>query len=95
MIARGLTFTLDGYWVKVKNRIVLPGLFSQYDATLPASFTSQIPPQVTTVQFFANAVNATNYGLDIAVDFLHRSGGERSEGPAGGQCANDGYLCFL
>jgi iron complex outermembrane receptor protein len=67
--AQGLTFTVDGYLVKVKNRIVLSGLFSRYDATLPASFTSQIPAQVTTVQFFANAVNTTNYGLDIVADY--------------------------
>src|SRR6201991_1315196 len=67
--ARGLTVTVDGYWVKVKNRIVLSGLFSKYDTTLPASFTSQIPPEVSTVQFFDNAVNTTNYGLDIVADY--------------------------
>jgi len=72
---KGLTFTLDGYLVKVKNRVVLSGLFSRYDTTLPASFTSQIPSQVTTVQFFANAVNTTNYGLDIVADYSTRWGG--------------------
>jgi len=71
---RGLTFTVDGYLVKVKNRIVLSGLFSRYDTTLPASFTSQIPSQVTTVQFFANAVNTTNYGLDVVADYSTRWG---------------------
>jgi iron complex outermembrane receptor protein len=68
--ARGLTFTLDGYMIKVKNRIVLSGLFSKDDPTLPPSFTSQIPSQVSTVQFFANAVNTTNYGLDIIADYF-------------------------
>ena len=67
--SKELSFTVDGYLVKVKNRIVLSGLFSRYDTTLPASFTSQIPSQVTTVQFFANAVNTTNYGLDIVADY--------------------------
>jgi iron complex outermembrane receptor protein len=73
--APGLLFTVDGYMVKVMNRIVLSGLFSRYDTTLPASFTSQIPSQVTTVQFFANAVNTTNYGVDIVADYtlkLHK-----------------------
>jgi len=74
--ARGLTFTLDGYWVKVKNRIVLSGLFSKYDATLPASFTSQIPSEVSTVQFFDNAVNTHNYGLDLVVDYAKAWGKE-------------------
>ena len=54
-----LTITVDGYMVKVKDRIVLSGLFSRDDSTLPPSFTSQIPPDVTTVQFFANAVSTT------------------------------------
>ncbi|MEP6746919.1 MAG: TonB-dependent receptor [Bacteroidota bacterium] len=67
--ARGLTVTLDGYSVKVKNRIVLSGLFSKDDPTLPASFTSRVPADVSTVQFFDNAVNTTNYGLDIVVDY--------------------------
>ncbi|MBL0200685.1 MAG: TonB-dependent receptor [Chitinophagaceae bacterium] len=48
----GLSFTMDGYIVKVKDRIVLSGLFSASDPTLPPSFTSQIPADVATVQFF-------------------------------------------
>ena len=75
--AQGLTITIDGYMVKVKNRIVLSGLFSRDDTTLPPSFTSQIPPDVTTVQFFANAVSTTNYGLDILADYS-RVWGKRS-----------------
>ena len=60
--------------VKVKDRIVLSGLFSQDDPTLPPSFTSQIPAEVSTVQFFDNAVNTTNYGLDIIVDYSKKWG---------------------
>ena len=68
------TLTLDGYVVKVKNRIVLSGLFSNGDSTLPASFLSQIPADVSTVQFFDNAVSTTNFGLDIVADFSKRWG---------------------
>lgn len=75
--ATGLTITLDGYMVKVKNRIVLSGLFSRDDPSLPASFTSQIPSDVATVQFFDNAVNTTNYGLDIIADYS-KSWGKQS-----------------
>jgi iron complex outermembrane receptor protein len=67
--ARGLTLTLDGYMVQVKNRIVLSGLFSKDDTTLPASFRNAVPPEVSTVQFFANAVSTTNWGLDIVADY--------------------------
>jgi iron complex outermembrane receptor protein len=47
----------------------LSGLFSKYDTTLPPSFTSQVPAEVSTVQFFDNAVNTTNYGIDIVADY--------------------------
>jgi len=70
----GFSVTIDGYMVKVKNRIVLSGLFSASDPTLPASFISQIPADVATVQFFANAVNTTNYGLDIVADYSKKWG---------------------
>lgn len=73
--ARGLTFTLDGYMVKVKDRIVLSGLFSKDDNTLPAAFTSQLAAiDVATAQFFDNAVNTTNYGLDIVIDYSKKWG---------------------
>ncbi len=74
----GLTFTLDGYWVKVKNRIVLSGLFSAYDTTLPASFTSQLNSiGVSTAQFFDNAVSTTNIGLDVVIDYNKTWGNKR------------------
>ncbi|MEP7109514.1 MAG: TonB-dependent receptor [Ferruginibacter sp.] len=70
-----LTFTVDGYMVKVKDRIVLSGLFSKDDNTLPAAFTSQLAAiDVSTAQFFDNAVNTTNYGLDIVVDYSKKWG---------------------
>ncbi len=70
-----LTFTTDGYMVKVKDRIVLSGLFSKDDNTLPTAFTSQLAAiDVSTAQFFHNAVNTTNYGLDIVVDYYKKWG---------------------
>ena len=69
-----LTLTVDGYIVKVKDRIVLSGLFDKGDTTLPAQFTAQIPADIKTVQFFANAVNTTNYGLDIVADYSKKWG---------------------
>ncbi len=71
-VTKEFTLTLDGYIVKVKDRIVLSGLFSKDDPTLPPSFTSQFPSDVATAQFFANAVSTTNYGLDIVADYTHR-----------------------
>ena len=72
--AKGFTITLDGYIVKVKDRVVLSGLFSKDDPTLPASFVSQFPAEVSTAQFFANAVSTTNTGLDIVADYNKKWG---------------------
>ena len=66
------TITIDGYVVKMKDRVVLSGLFSKDDPTLPEEFTSQFPQDVSTAQFFANAVNTTNYGVDIVLDYTHQ-----------------------
>ena len=71
----GLTFTADGYMVKVKDRIVLSGLFNKFDATLPTAFTTALENlDVTTAQFFANAVNTSNYGLDLVLDYSKKIG---------------------
>ena len=67
---KGLTFTVDGYSIKMKDRVVLSGLFSSGDATLPTAFTSKLNDLgVSTAQFFANAVNTTNTGIDVVVDY--------------------------
>jgi iron complex outermembrane receptor protein len=68
--AKGLTFTVDGYRIKMKDRVVLSGLFSAADASLPAEFTSKLNTLgVSTAQFFANAVNTTNTGIDFVADY--------------------------
>jgi iron complex outermembrane receptor protein len=69
----GLTFTMDGYMVKVKDRIVLSGLFDKDDPTLPLAFRNQLTALgVQTAQFFDNAVNTTNYGLDVVADYTKK-----------------------
>ncbi|MEO5983973.1 MAG: TonB-dependent receptor [Ferruginibacter sp.] len=73
----GFTFTADGYMVKVKDRIVLSGLFSAEDASLPTAFTDQLKSlDVATAQFFDNAVSTTNFGLDIIADYTKRWGNQ-------------------
>jgi iron complex outermembrane recepter protein len=70
---KGLIITMDGYMVKVKDRVVVSGAFSKDDATLPTSFTSQLASlNVTSAQFLTNAVNTTNMGLDIVADYTQK-----------------------
>ena len=60
--------------VKIKDRVVLSGLFSKSDPTLSPAFIAQFPADAETAQFFANAVNTTNYGLDIVADYTKKWG---------------------
>ena len=67
---QGLSVTIDGYQIKMKDRVVLSGLFSASDETLPTALTDKLNALgVSTAQFFANAVNTTNTGVDIVVDY--------------------------
>ncbi|MGG9960476.1 TonB-dependent receptor [Ferruginibacter sp. SUN106] len=69
----GFTVTVDGYMIKVKDRVVLSGLFSQGDPSLPQSFNDQLAALgVSTAQFFTNAVNTTNYGADVVADYTKK-----------------------
>jgi iron complex outermembrane recepter protein len=70
---KGLTVTIDGYMVKVKDRVVVSGSFSKDDITLPISLTSQLASlNISTAQFLTNAVNTTNMGLDVVADYTKR-----------------------
>jgi iron complex outermembrane receptor protein len=71
--AKGLTFTVDGYSIKMKDRVVLSGLFGASDPSLPTALTSKLNALgVATAQFFANAVNTTNTGIDIVADYQNK-----------------------
>ena len=68
--AKGLTVTVDGYSIKMKDRVVLSGLFSASDQSLPTALTAKLNTLgVATAQFFANAVNTTNTGVDVVIDY--------------------------
>ena len=74
-LAPGLSLTLDGYVVKVTDRVVLSGQFSASDASLNPVFTAKLQElNVSSAQFFANAVNTTNSGLDIVLEYNKRIG---------------------
>ena len=67
---QGLSVTVDGYQIKMKDRVVLSGLFSAGDESLPVELTSKLNGLgVSTAQFFANAVNTTNTGVDVVIDY--------------------------
>jgi len=69
--APNLTFTVDGYLVKIKDRVVLTGEFDN-SITAIAPILSQLG--IDDAQFFANAVNTTNMGIDVVADYTKRWG---------------------
>jgi iron complex outermembrane receptor protein len=65
-----LSITTDGYLIKVTDRVVLSGQFSASDNTLDPTFIAALDNlHVGSAQFFANAVNTTNKGLDVVIDY--------------------------
>ncbi len=68
-----LIVTVDGYWVRVKDRIVISGQFDGSDPALDPFLRSEMARlNVSLAQFFANAVNTTNKGIDVVVEYNKR-----------------------
>ncbi|MBS1918198.1 MAG: TonB-dependent receptor [Bacteroidetes bacterium] len=65
----GLTITTDGYLVKIKNRVVLSG---EFDNTTPALAPILNSLNISDAEFFTNAVNTTNLGVDVVVDYTKK-----------------------
>lgn len=76
-----LNVTLDGYMTKIKDRVVISGQFDGSDPNLDPGLTSQMAAlNVSLAQFFANAVNTTNTGVDIVLDYNKKVGLNRFKG---------------
>jgi iron complex outermembrane receptor protein len=86
---RDLTVTVDGYQIAVKNRIVISGLYAAGDATLGVPLNNILAANgIGDAQFFANAVNTTNRGIDIVLDYKTRWGKEHFNALLAGNIQN-------
>lgn len=78
-VSPNFSITVDGYWVQIKDRVVLSGQFSVDDNTLdPTLIAAMQQLDVSLAQFFANAVNTTNRGIDIVIDYNKKLSGGNS-----------------
>ncbi len=69
----GLSLTADGYYIQLRDRIVLTSQFTNANpivAQILAPF-----PGVSQAQFFANAIDTSTRGLDVVVDYDWNLGG--------------------
>jgi iron complex outermembrane receptor protein len=70
-----VTATVDAYQIDVKNRIVFSGVYSEGDPTFgdpntPGTLNNLLlANSIQEAAFFTNAVNTTNRGLDIVIDY--------------------------
>ncbi|AZA81244.1 TonB-dependent receptor [Chryseobacterium lactis] len=65
------TATIDGYYINVKNRIVLTGNFSRDD--LPLDVQADYP-YIDQAQFFSNAINTRTKGIDLILSYTESLG---------------------
>lgn len=68
-----LNITVDGYLTTIKDRVVLSGQFDGSDPNLDPSLRSIMNGlSVSLAQFFANAVNTTNAGVDVVAEYTKK-----------------------
>ena len=71
---KNFSITVDGYIVKVEDRVVLSGQFDASDTTLDPNLIDALGTyRASYAQFFANAVNTTNTGVDIVLEYKKRT----------------------
>jgi iron complex outermembrane receptor protein len=77
-----LNISVDAYRIRIWDRVVLSGQFSADDNTLDPALTALMQNlKVSYAQFFANAVNTTNMGIDFVADYNKKlSGGKYIKG---------------
>lgn len=71
--ARGLFITIDGYWIGVKDRIVITGNIT--DPRLQDPTIVGYGNEAESGRFFANAIDTETKGVDIVVSYDWKVGG--------------------
>lgn len=73
-VGNTFTLTVDGYFIKVRNRVVLTGAFTADDPDIGADLTAL---NVGQAQFFTNAISTSTRGLDIVLAHTAQLGSSR------------------
>ncbi|RNA61192.1 TonB-dependent receptor [Chryseobacterium nematophagum] len=70
---KGLFITLDGYWIKVKDRIVITSNIT--DSKLQDTTIVGEGNEVESARFFTNAVDTETKGVDLVISYDWKFGG--------------------
>jgi len=76
-VGRNISFTIDGYYIYIKDRVVLSSAFSKSNPILSPIFNDpvyNIDPSVSSVTFWTNAVNTETKGVDAVITDRFRLG---------------------
>ncbi|MDB5250513.1 MAG: outer rane receptor protein [Segetibacter sp.] len=68
---RNFTFTIDGYYVNIKDRVVLTGAFASDDDKIGTILQDL---NIGGAQFFTNAVDTRTHGIDVIATYFHSLG---------------------
>ncbi len=71
---QNLSITLDGYFIRIDDRIVLTSRFTNSDPTVAAILAPFASLGVSQVQFFSNVIDTETYGLDLVVSWAKQLG---------------------
>lgn len=75
-LSPGLTVTVDGYFISIKDRIVLSTAFSRSNPLVDAILkANHVDSSVSSVQFWTNAINTETKGIDAVITEKFRLGG--------------------
>ena len=77
-LGRAITYTVDAYYIYIKDRIVLSSAFSRSNPLLTTAVFNNpaygIDPSVSSVTFWSNAVNTETKGIDAVITDRFRIG---------------------
>ena len=65
-LSRHLNVTVDGYWIEIRNRIVLSGIFDKTNPGVYAILHNR--DDIDQVRFISNAINTTTRGIDVVIN---------------------------
>ncbi|MEO5564853.1 MAG: TonB-dependent receptor, partial [Chitinophagaceae bacterium] len=67
-VGKAITFTVDGYFISIKNRIVLSTAFNRNNPLVNTILNdNSVDPSTSALQFWTNAVNTETKGIDAVI----------------------------
>jgi len=65
-LSNNISLTVDAYWIQIKNRVVLSGVFDRTNPDIAAIVGNY--PDIDFVQFYVNAINTRTRGIDAVLN---------------------------